>query len=165
PTVETGCLRHTPRGGLRTQQQLAGRAPRREEAQCVGCVRERKLATSRYGQLAFTRQTEDGLEAAAVNLVHPVDHRYDEPAHLQRLAEEAHRIDRVRRAAGAAVNDEMPERGEAAEALVDRRLADGIENEIDPTTVGQPQCRLCEVVGPVLDHVIRSEAPYQIHLV
>src|SRR5439155_22224997 len=65
---------------LQNQKQLAGRAPRREEAQRCGRFGERKPPADRDGELALARETEDGLEAAAVGLAHAVDHRYDEPA-------------------------------------------------------------------------------------
>src|ERR1700733_3678948 len=149
----------------RNQQQLAGRAARLQEAHGIGSLREWESSADRNRQLSFARELKYRIEAAAMDLLHAVYHRHDKAADLLRFREQMPpHIDRIGRAARASIENEMTERSEAREALLEGRLPDRIEDQIDAVPVGDTHRLSREIMGRIVDDLTRAELPHQAHL-
>jgi hypothetical protein len=103
-------------------------------------------------QPAFAHQREAAVGALAELVGKRPDHRRQrEGADLQRLREEREQAERVGRTSGAAVEDEVSERRQAAESLLERRLPDRVQDEVDPTVVGELERFVRELLSRVVD--------------
>src|SRR5579863_7418659 len=82
-------------------------------------------------QLPFLHQLETRLGPLAHQIVLRGSGEQHKAADLDRLRKETPYVELVGRAASPAVQDQMPERRQALEALLEGRLADRVENQID----------------------------------
>src|SRR5437867_13280550 len=92
--------------------------------------RERPGDVQLEASLAQKREAPIGALACLVGEA-ARQRRQREGADLLRLRREHREVDRIRRPAGPTVQDEVPERGETAQPLLEGRLADRVEDEID----------------------------------
>src|SRR5260221_14469787 len=89
-------------------------------------------------ELVLAREPKHVVQAAAMDLMHCINHRHGEPAYLQRLAKQVHRIQRIGYSSGAAVKHQVPEWRKTLEPFCESRLADRVEDEIDAAAIGEP---------------------------
>ena len=116
--------------------------------------REREGLADENLELAFAHQVETLLGALAHQLVirrRGVEH---EAADLERFLEQPEHIEFVGRAARASVQDGMAERRETADAFLEGRLADRVQDQIDAFAAGETFGFLGEVVALVVDYLV-----------
>src|SRR6266545_1542599 len=125
---------------LRDEDQFSRRVPGLEVAMRLGRLGEREGPSDVQLEPALAHQGEAALRAVA-RLVgeEPGDRRHHEPTDLLGLRGQRGDVERIRRAPGAPVENEVPEGREAAQSLLERRLPHRVEDEVDPTVLGQPQ--------------------------
>src|SRR5579859_6894754 len=99
----------------------------------LGRLGERKASADRNRQLALANQLERMLEPAAHHLAIAVDQRQDEATDLQRFLHQLRHVQRIGHPTSAPEENQMAERREAFQSLLEGRLADRIEDEVDAT--------------------------------
>src|SRR5580704_12221629 len=77
----------------------------------------------------------------------------------------AAKVDWLRRSAGAAVENQMAEGREAGETLLERRLPDRVEDQINAAAVGDAHRLSGEIMRRVVDDFLRAELPDEVGLV
>lgn len=108
---------------------------------------------------------EAALGALAAPVGEPARHRgQHEAAHLERLRREGRDVERVGRSAGAAVEDEVAEGRQAPEPLLEGRLADRVQDQIDAAAVGEPADLVGEALRRVVDDGVRPVSRRQLAL-
>src|SRR5207249_6659756 len=131
----------------RDQDQLAGRLPRFEVAMRVGRLGQRERLADVDLESAVAHEGKAAVGALAHLVGEAPGHaRQHEAAHLLGLREEREDVEGVRRSPGAPVQDEVAEGRQAADALLERRLADRVQDEVDAAAVGQPQRLIGELL-------------------
>src|ERR1700687_5944664 len=128
---------------------------------CLCGLGEAKSPADWHFELILAREPKYVVQASAMDLMHCINHRHREPAYLQRLAEQAHRIQRIGDSSGAAVKHQVPERGETLEPLCESGLADRVEDEIDSAAIGEPHRLRGEVVSCIVDDVVGAEFAHE----
>src|SRR5271166_2848014 len=126
---------------------------------------ERKLAADWNGEFALVREAEDVFDAAAMDFVQRVHHRYGESAYLDRLPEQVHQVEPIGHAPGAAEQYQMAQRRQASQPLFKGGLAHRVQNQVDAAAAGDFQRLRAEVPGLVIDHMVRPEIAHQLDLV
>src|SRR5882672_4768477 len=122
---------------LGEQDQFARRFARLEMAMRLRRLRHRVRPgdVELEASLAHEREAPLGTLAGLVGKASRQG-RQRERAHFLRLRGEDRQVERIWRAARASVEDDVPEGGQTAKALLERRLADGVEDEIDAAVAG-----------------------------
>src|SRR5713101_1112277 len=139
---------------LRNQHQLADRLPRFHEAMRLGRLSQRVRLPDKHLQLPFLHQLETRLGPLAHQIVLGGSREQHEAAYLGRLRKETPYVELVRRTSRAAVQNQMAERREALETLLESRLADSVENQIDALAAGEFHGLVREIMRFVIDHLV-----------
>src|SRR6202048_2629480 len=145
----------------RKQQQLSHRLARFQIAMCICGFGQAKSPADWHLELVLAGEPKYVVQAAAMDLMHCINHRHREPAYLQRLAEQAHRIQRIGDSSGAAVKHQMPERRKTLQPLCESGLADRVEDEIDAATIRESHRLRGEVVSCIIDDVVGAEFAHE----
>src|SRR6266849_1733743 len=121
------------------QDQLARRLPRLEITMRLRCLsqRERLADVELEPSLAHEREAPLGALPRLVGKA-PCQGRQRERAHLLRLRGEDREVERIRSAASTSVEDDVSEGRQTSQPVLERRLSDRVEDEIDAAIAGQP---------------------------
>src|SRR5512135_3265325 len=126
----------------------------------LGRLLERKAPADRNRQLAFANQLERMLEAAAHHFAIAVNERQDESADLQRFLHQLRHVQRIWHPAGAAEENQMTERSQALQPLLEGWFTDRIEHQVDAAAAADTHDLGGEILLLVIDDLVGSVTPH-----
>src|SRR5208337_5302640 len=107
-------------------------------------------------EFAFCDQLERFLDSSAHRVWHcgyGVEH---ETPHRGRFLEQPEQVERFGWSAGAPVENQVAERSETLQPLIQRRRADRVQDQIDAASSGEAVRLDGEVAGGIVDRVVRA---------